>query len=834
MYKKYIKIIPGKKLKIKIINKAKFSQKLGNLFLEELNYYKINKNDNDIIPLLYSEKKIAVNINFVPTNNILNDFLKKMLFPFDLYICTDYKKQIKGAYFLNHIYKKNLFDNLDDIKKYSIIIDIETEKKLCYFQYGFVEACMRLILYKQTSYIFAESCWDSNELKLALNPGFIELIENRPPGTLETILNTKTKIDWCVCSSEIFTDDKIKSIKKFVEMDYLKRQLLFDSLKIISKNSMSFSKKFQFVDIKINELVPTFSISYSNLLDILLQYETITFDIFDTLVTRTVLIPDDIFNLIEEKSNLKLSDHFLKIRKKAELEAVKSLGRDVNLDDIYNFMLKSEKLTKTEIEKLKELEISLELEHITPRYDVVKLYKKLLKMGKKIDLISDMYLSKDTIVKILKKCGINDYRKLYLSNEQNMRKDSGELWDKYFSNNREKTIHVGDNYNSDYLQVLKRNRAAIKILSSQDYLKYSNILEEKELKIRSELAIIYNKFIFNSPFTSKEKIDNNLKLYGYYFLAPIFYTFFDWFVKNNKVQNILFVSREGYYLQPIYEKYCELFAKAKVNSIYFLSSRRAVTVSFCKTIEDLLEIAKYEYIGSIDNYFENRFGVTIPNLSKEEIKLPDDFSKVEKIIKDNSLVILKNAANERTNYLNYIKRTCKNIRNHNFGIVDLGYSGTIQYYLSKLLNKKIDGYYFALNNPKKVIEIGCNIIGCFNIDNNGQINIENNFYKKSLYLESFLSAPEGQLVCFNNNKPVFKDGTFNRQKKKYLDSIYCGTIDGLKSYKHESLKPFEIKTINAHYNFLCQFLNKSSGDLEKVLYLDDDFCRDGKNVVKLV
>ena len=160
-------------------------------------------------------------------------------------------------------------------------------------------------------------------------------------------------------------------------------------------------------------------------------------------------------------------------------------------------MLKSEKLTKTEIEKLKELEISLELEHITPRYDVVKLYKKLLKMGKKIDLISDMYLSKDTIVKILKKCGINDYRKLYLSNEQNMRKDSGELWDKYFSNNKEKTIHVGDNYNSDYLQVLKRNRAAIKISSSQDYLKHSNILEEKELKIRSELAILEKAIIYN-------------------------------------------------------------------------------------------------------------------------------------------------------------------------------------------------------------------------------------------------------------------------------------------------------------------------------------------------
>ena len=38
----------------------------------------------------------------------------------------------------------------------------------------------------------------------------------------------------------------------------------------------------------------------------------------------------------------------------------------------------------------------------------------------------------------------------------------------------------------------------------------------------------------------------------------------------------------------------------------------------------------------------------------------------------------------------------------------------------------------------------------------------NSFIKMALYLESFLSAPEGQLVKFENNKPIYTNGEFNK------------------------------------------------------------------------
>ena len=183
-------------------------------------------------------------------------------------------------------------------------------------------------------------------------------------------------------------------------------------------------------------------------------------------------------------------------------------------------------------------------------------------------------------------------------------------------------------------------------------------------------------------------------------------------------------------------------------------------------------------------------------------------------------------------FLKYINNVCPDIKDNNYAIVDLGYSGTTQYYLSKLLNLKITGYYFALTNKKTPEKLGCTIMGCFNVDKN-IIDENNNFYKKSLYLESFLSAPDGQLIRFKNNKPVFKDSTFNKNRIKDLDLIYDGIIKQMSFYKEENIRPFTTKAINIHYNFICEFLNNCQGELEKVLYIDDTYCRDGNVINKI-
>ena len=141
----------------------------------------------------------------------------------------------------------------------------------------------------------------------------------------------------------------------------------------------------------------------------ILKYDVISFDIFDTLITRKIYDPDDLFKLMGKK--LEIED-FLEKRKKAEQKARQELKKDVNLDEIYNYY---QKLYSKKKQKIQKLEEDLELDFCIPRKDMLEVFKELIENDKYIILTSDMYLKKDTITKMLKKCGFSGYIYFYVS-----------------------------------------------------------------------------------------------------------------------------------------------------------------------------------------------------------------------------------------------------------------------------------------------------------------------------------------------------------------------------------------------------------------------------------
>ena len=86
---------------------------------------------------------------------------------------------------------------------------------------------------------------------------------------------------------------------------------------------------------KKNQLEP------EQLNELLQKYDIISFDIFDTLITRKIYNPDDVFDLMGE--TLEISD-FKKKRKDAENRAREELKKDVNLEEIYEYY---QKITKS-------------------------------------------------------------------------------------------------------------------------------------------------------------------------------------------------------------------------------------------------------------------------------------------------------------------------------------------------------------------------------------------------------------------------------------------------------------------------------------------------------
>ena len=132
------------------------------------------------------------------------------------------------------------------------------------------------------------------------------------------------------------------------------------------------------------------------------KYAIITFDIFDTLVKRNVLRTTEIFNIVEERiyrNTGKKINGFAKKRVEVENELRKKAFREITIEDIY---IELEKEYGSEVASaLSDIECETEIDLCSPNMEIVKLYNEYVQQGKRIFLISDMYLNKKTVVSIL-------------------------------------------------------------------------------------------------------------------------------------------------------------------------------------------------------------------------------------------------------------------------------------------------------------------------------------------------------------------------------------------------------------------------------------------------
>ena len=145
------------------------------------------------------------------------------------------------------------------------------------------------------------------------------------------------------------------------------------------------------------------------------KYEYISFDIFDTLIKRDVESPSDVFEIVGIEKN---DSNFASNRLEAEKEArSNSSTEEITIDEIYYALKKNNNYSQRQIDEYKQLEITIEEKICTKSIELYDIYEYCLKKKKKIIIVSNMYLSKTTIEKILNSNGIKEYEKLYVSSE---------------------------------------------------------------------------------------------------------------------------------------------------------------------------------------------------------------------------------------------------------------------------------------------------------------------------------------------------------------------------------------------------------------------------------
>ncbi len=512
-------------------------------------------------------------------------------------------------------------------------------------------------------------------------------------------------------------------------------------------------------------------------------YDVISFDIFDTLIARTIYEPDQVFTMLGEiiKSQYNVDVDFLKLRKEAEAAAAAKYGALTTIDKIYVEVAKDKTVGNFAMD-IKKLEVDLETALCVPRQDMVEVYNQLKAMGKRVILVSDMYLNRVQIVGLLHKCGISYYDELLISCEVGFRKDDGSMWDMLMQNyNPNNFIHVGDNFRSDSQIPMEKCIPNHIIFNANTLLELSDFpyfkaVAKQNLANSLMVGQALSGGIFNTPFAFAEDGTVHFKDiydFGYTVIGPLLARFVEWIVAENQKKNerLLLLSREGYMLEQLIKAYCNNRGIAEPDMTYFLTSRRAVSVASLETDEDIRELASQKYKGTFSTFLRERFGVALhpedEDVHLEYTELPEDLmEKLASYIDE----ILEHAAAEKNAYLVYVREAMAGASD--VAVVDVGFSGTIQFFLMKLTGRDIAGHYLALHSNKPE-RIGGRADAIYEITDPLLIE-KSKVLRYQLFLENALAAPFGQLTHFTmeNGRPAphFKDDDYLSEDVKRLQS----------------------------------------------------------------
>jgi len=206
------------------------------------------------------------------------------------------------------------------------------------------------------------------------------------------------------------------------------------------------------IDLNIEAVPRIVEDSFLNALMIMADTkDVVSIDMFDTLVTRRVTSPVDVFAEVEKRLGLKYGskvEGFAKEREAVERQLYSERGdtghEDVTLDMIYS------RLTSYPSEA-KQTEMDAELDVLVASKDLLKFTRQLNVLGKPWIVVSDMYLPGEFLAKALTKCGFSGWKKIYVSGDLGATKNSGSIWKLHigWTYPLDTILHVGDNAHSD-------------------------------------------------------------------------------------------------------------------------------------------------------------------------------------------------------------------------------------------------------------------------------------------------------------------------------------------------------------------------------------------------
>jgi len=607
----------------------------------------------------------------------------------------------------------------------------------------------------------------------------------------------------------------------------------------------------------------------AKLRNVLPAAEVVSFDIFDTLLIRPFHRPDMVLRYLEHRVARELGIHgYFDLRKQAEetARARKGPADDVTLAEIYATLADKFAIDHGTALKMLNMEVSVELSLLRRRETIPEIGEEIRATGKRVILVSDFYWERPRIEAMLAEKGIAFYDELYLSSAVGKRKDRGDLWEHVVQQEgvpKTSLLHVGDNEHSDILELWDRGfMPPVHVMRPAVLFRQSRLGEVLHHALRPdegwENSLLYGlcaNRLCSQPdgrgaFSSSPPLSDPHAL-GYVAFGPVVFTFVSWLARasaRDGVQQLKFLSREGFLLHRAFGLVAEHLARfcptePLAQGAYFLCSRRAVQFACLETEVDIHPMLTKHFRGTLRQLFDARFQIANMRAVEKrlgsrkldtEIELPGSHEEVLAGIVKVFDVLREQAEEEREALRKYCAEQELDGKRA-VGLVDIGYSGSIQAAMARLLGQQLRGYYFAtLESARHSLGDACQ--ACFASFVDPRAGDPPSVLRYNLLLEAVLTASVGQLIRFEESsegvRPVFKRPGVAQRRFPTILRIQEGILD----FVRDVLSLFGPDGANIEFprELVQQCFSLvargelSVGDLQTALRVEDDYCGRGE------
>lgn len=533
--------------------------------------------------------------------------------------------------------------------------------------------------------------------------------------------------------------------------------------------------------------------------------EHLTVDVFDTLVTRAFLTPVAAREHLAWRLGRRFGiERFAKQRDEAEATLRARLGRDPALAEIHDLLAPRIGHPDLDARTLADLERAHERSLLRPRAGVLAALQHL--RAPPLTAFSDMYLSRRDMQAVLPASVVRGIGHWRISCETGLRKDSISTWKQLARDEGRmegRWLHVGDNEHSD-VQLpqeaglltpthILRPSALFDIVPGLRVLRHPQGTRAPwpEQLWRGLVANRFADIADTSPRHLQGPPTLDATTLGYVVLGPLVLDFLLAAInvaRGKGITSLLFLSREGYLLQQAFIRLQGSHVTAKVMSgRYFLASRRATLLPSLLDQPDLARVVHGTFNGIFESLVRVRLGDEAlkvvyshaPDRMAQDVFLPEMSEEVVGWLVSALPDLLILAKQQREAYKMYHHTI---VGNSSSMIVDIGYAGSIQRNLARLLGADQAGCYMALRR------------GALALSNSGWAHAryadgrctegepESAILGNDLLLESLLAAPQGQFNGFACEEaappqPRFGPAELSGKGIAVLADVHAGALE---------------------------------------------------------